>query len=64
MPFTKTWIDLEDLKLTQISQRKKTLYEFTLVWNLINKTNIIKQKRGYRYREQNVVAGLPWWPSG
>ena len=64
MPFTKTWIDLEDLILTQISQRKtNTVWVHSCVES--NKQNKhSKTEMGYRYREQNVVAGLPWWHSG
>ena len=40
MPFVATWIDLEGIMLSEISQTEKrqTLY-ITYIWNLKNTTN-------------------------
>ena len=29
-----TWVDLEDIMLSEINQRKKILYDFIYMWNL------------------------------
>ena len=41
LPFVTTWIDLEGIMLSEISQtdKDKFLYDFTFMWNLKNKTN-------------------------
>ena len=33
----KTWMDLEGIMLSEISQTKKLLYNFTYMWNLKTK---------------------------
>ena len=40
-PFATTWMDLEGITLSEISQTKKanTVYDITCLWNLNNKTN-------------------------
>ena len=46
------WVCMEDIMLTEISQRKTNMYNFTYMWNLKNKTNEqTKQKKTHRYRE-------------
>ena len=37
LPFETTWMDLEDIMLSEISQTEKDKY--CMVWNLKNKTN-------------------------
>ena len=37
-PFAVTWMDLEDIMVSEINQRQ-TLYDITYMWNLKNKTN-------------------------
>ena len=41
LPFTTAWMELESIKLSEISQavRSKIPYDLTYKWNLINKTN-------------------------
>ena len=50
--FVTTWMDLEGMMLSEISQRKTNTIYFTYIWNLKNKTNKTKQKYTHRYREQ------------
>ena len=41
LPFVITWVDLEGILLSEISQREKEKipYNFTYMWNLKNKRN-------------------------
>ena len=40
MPFTATWIELETLILSEVSQKEKDKYHMILhIWNLIHGTN-------------------------
>ena len=40
MPFAATWMDLETLKLSEISQKEKDkYYDITYIWNLIYSTD-------------------------
>ena len=40
LSFAATWMDLEGIMLSEISQqRKKTLYDIIYMWNLSNTTN-------------------------
>ena len=40
LPFATTWMSLEDIMLSEISQTEKDiLYVITYMWNLKNKTN-------------------------
>ena len=41
LPFAITWMDLESIMLSEISQvvKDKYHYDLTFKWNLINKTN-------------------------
>ena len=47
LPFAITWIDLEGIKLIEISQteKDKILYVITYIRNLKNKTNIDYNKK-------------------
>ena len=49
-----TWMDLEDIMLSEIRVRERQIpYDFTYVWNLKNKTKEqTKQKSTHSYREQ------------
>ena len=38
IPFVTTWMDLEGIIISKISQRKTKLYDFTCVWNVKNQT--------------------------
>ena len=33
MPFAATWMDLEIIILSEVSQREKNKYEITYIWN-------------------------------
>ena len=40
MPFSATWMELETLILSEISQKEKDKYhDITYIWNLIYSTN-------------------------
>ena len=55
LPFAKTWIDLEDIALSEMSDRgKQILYVITYMWNLkIQQTSEYNKKRNiHRYRDQ------------
>ena len=49
LPFETTWMELEDIMLSEISQRERQiLHDFTYIWNLKNKKT--KQNKTHRYR--------------
>ena len=60
MPFETTWIQLEILILSEVSQKEKDKYDITYVWNLKHGTDepIAKQKHTQRHREQ--TCGCQW----
>ena len=60
MPFAATWMDLETVILSEVSQTEKDKYhDITYMWNLKNKpVNITKKKQTHRYREQ--THGYQW----
>ena len=39
MPFAATWMDLEIIKLSEVSQQRKT-YDITYMWNLKKMINM------------------------
>ena len=39
MPFAATWMELETLVLSEMSQKDKDKYDITYNWNLIYSTN-------------------------
>ena len=39
MPFAATWMDLEMITLSEVSQKRQILYDITYMWNLKNSTN-------------------------
>ena len=39
MPFAATWMELETLILSEVSQKEKDKYHITNIWNLIYGTN-------------------------
>ena len=40
LPFVAVWIDMKDIILSEISQSGKQIpYDFTHMWNLMNKLN-------------------------
>ena len=54
LSFAATWIDLENIILIEVRQRKTTTNGITYIWNLkIIQLNLyIKQKQTYRHRKQ------------
>ena len=55
MPFATTWIKLETLKLSEISQKEKDKYDITYIWNLIYGTN------EYIHRKETHGLGEQTW---
>ena len=46
LPFAMTWIELESIIFSQISQSDRQIpYDFTHMWNLRNKINEQKEKK-------------------
>ena len=39
MPFAATWMKLDTLILSEVSQKEKDKYHITYIWNLIYGTN-------------------------
>ena len=56
LPFGTTWMDLECIMPSEISQMGKSKYCFTYMWNLKNKTNEQTKHKTHGYREQTVVT--------
>ena len=60
--FAATWRDLEDIMLSEISQRKTSstvLYHLYVLSKQYNKLlNITEKKQNHRYREQ--ISGFQW----
>ena len=63
MPFAATWMDLEGIMLSEISQTEKDKYCMTHLYveskNYNKLMNITKKKQTHRYREQ--TSGYQWW---
>ena len=63
MPFSATWMQLETLILSEVSQKEKDKYDTTYNWNLIYATNEpLHRKENHGYGEQTcgcrgVVGG-------
>ena len=59
MPFAATWMDLEIIMLSEISQTQKDKYcMISLICGIlkvIQKNVYAKQKQTHRYRKQSVV---------
>ena len=55
MPFTATWMDLENIRLREVNQTKtKVLGDISHMWNLKNNTKDLytQQKQTLIHREQ------------
>ena len=52
MPFETTWIQLEILILSEVSQKEKDKYDITYVWNLKHGTNEPVHRNRLRHGEQ------------
>ena len=44
MPFAATWMDLENIILSEVKTRQR-LYDITYIWDLKNNTNEVIYKR-------------------
>ena len=54
MSFVATWADLENITVSEISQKEKDmLYDVTYMWNTKNSENesVCKQKQTHRHRK-------------
>ena len=66
IPFATTWIQLEIIILSEISQTKTIPYDNTYTWNLKYDTNEpMKQKQNHGHREENCgcqggEVGVAW----
>ena len=57
MPFTGTWMDLEMIILSEVSQTERQTSSIAYMKNLKNDTNeLTKQKQTHRYRKQTMVT--------
>ena len=64
MPFAATWIDLEIIILSEVSQtRERQIYRITHIWNLIvkNDTNELIYKRE---TDLHILKTNLWLPKG
>ena len=58
MPFAATWMDLEIVRLSEVSKsdgERQISYNITYMWNLTKRVQMnssTKQKQSYRYRKQ------------
>ena len=64
MPFAATWMDLEIIILSEVSQRQIS-YDITYMWNLekmVQMNLFTKQKQTHRQRKQTYgyQKGKPW----
>ena len=57
MPFAATWMDLEIIMLSEVSQTEEDKYHITYVWNLKKMNLFIKQKQTHRHRKQTYGGG-------
>ena len=61
LPFGTTWMDLEGIMLSEVSQRKTNTICFTYRWNLKNNINERKkQTNRYRKRTDSRQRGGSW----
>ena len=61
LPFVATWIELESVMLSEISQtERQILYDFTYMWNLKKKTNENTKLRDTK-NKLVVVRGKVYW---
>ena len=59
LPFATTWMDLEGIMLSDISQRKTNIYDLTYIQTLNKKTK--KQNGIHRHGEQTVGCQRWGW---
>ena len=70
MPFAATWMELETLMLSEVSQKEKDKYHYdsTYIWNLIAQMNLSTEKKIMDLENRLVVAkeereGVGWMES-
>ena len=58
LPFAVTWMDLEHIMLSEISQTRQTnTVCFTYIWNLINKTKHLEYSKTERLKYREQISG-------
>lgn len=57
MPFMTTRMDLEGMRLSEVSQSEKIPYNFAYTWNLKNKMNKCNKKRGGKKKFKKKTKG-------
>ena len=58
LPFVTTWMDLQDIILSEISQRKLIPYDLTCMWNPNKQKNPHRHKKQIgSYKTQVVMSG-------
>ena len=66
LPLAASWMDLENITLSKVSQRKKTSYDITYMWDLKNTNPLIyktetdsqTQKTNLRLPKQKGMGGI------
>ena len=59
LPFAATWIDVEGIMLSEMSDKERKILYITHLWNLKKKlVNITKRRQTLWYREQ--TSGYQW----
>ena len=59
MPFAATWMDLEIIMLSEVSQKEKEKYHISLICGILNMIQMnlfTKQKQTHRRRKQTMVT--------
>ena len=56
LPFVTTWMELENIVLSEINQGVKDKYDLTYNWNLMNKTNDKNRTRGLEIKNKLTVT--------
>ena len=59
MPFAATWMELETLILSEVSQKEKGKYRISHIWNLIYGTN-----EPFHLKELMHLENRLWLPKG
>lgn len=54
-PFAMTWLKLEDIMLSEITQSEKDNYIISLMWNLGNKTEDHREEK--KIKQDEVKEG-------
>jgi len=59
MPFATTWMNLEIIILSEVSQRERQVsYDITYMWNLKSNANeMIYKRETHRIRKQMIIKG-------